>query len=427
MHYKKVNDREVCEEGFVIIGNVEHFISNGYVVCDPSLNNRAWNITEKEQECIKCKKISEQSNFNKQKSMKLIVNNKEILKAVSTVGAIVKGAHTMPILDNILFEIKDKQLTLISDNLEVRSKVEITIDADGEVKTCVPYKLLSNILKGFPNMPIEMIFEDKTLKILSETGTYNIPLVDPEPFPKPTESEITETIKMNSTQFIEGIKKALLFTEKTNVTNFHNVLISIKDSGTKIASTDGNVIFEYSLSCEGANQDLTMSRNVAGYLIHILSQNEDIELSYSASHLFLNMAGKTINAILSSTGFPPYTKVFDMQHPDKKLTIDNSIIAPAIKRLYSLTDSENQTIRFNINENSLEVSLNNQLQKYDAKETLPCEYTGEPIEIAFNANYINNMLTAIEESIEMNITDGTKPCLFVAENIRAIVGPINDN
>jgi DNA polymerase-3 subunit beta len=359
--------------------------------------------------------------------MKLVVNNKEISKAVQTVGTIVKGAHTLPILDNVLIELQDKKLIFTSDNLEVRSKVEIPMDFEGEIKTCVPYKLLSNILKGFPNIPIEMVFDDKTLKLLSETGTYTIPLVDPKPFPVAKEREIKETIKVNSTQLIDAIKKALLFTEKTNITNYHNVLISIKEEGTKIASTDGNVIFEYSMTAGGKSQDLTISRNIASHLIQVLSSNEDVDLSYSESHLFLTMKGKEINAILSSTGFPQYTRVFDLQNPDKKLTIDNSIIAPAIKRLYALTDQENQSVKFSIKDNLLELSFINQLQKYDAKETLPCEYTGEAIDIAFNANYINNMLTAIEESIEMNITDGTKPCLFVAENIRAIVGPINAN
>ena len=60
--------------------------------------------------------------------MKLVVNNKEILKAVQTIGALVKGNHTLPILDNILIELKNKSLTFTADNLEVRSKVEIKMD-----------------------------------------------------------------------------------------------------------------------------------------------------------------------------------------------------------------------------------------------------------------------------------------------------------
>lgn len=360
-------------------------------------------------------------------SIKLVVNSKDILKAVQTVGAIVKGNHTLPILDNILIELKENKLIFISDNLEIRSKVELAIEAKGEFKTCVPYKLVSSILKGFPSMPIEFVLDKMNLKILSETGTYIVPLVDPAGFPVSKEKITTDTVKMESTQLIDAIKKALLFTDKTNVTNMHNVLISIKKDSTKIVSTDGNVILEYSMKAGGDEKDLTISRSIASHLIQILSFNENVELSYSDTHLFLSMEGKEVNAILSNATFPQYLRIFEAYSPDKKLTIDNGIIAPAIKRLYTLTDQNNQTVKFCIKENVVELSFINQLQKYEAKETLPCEYSDEEINIAFNANYINNMLTAIEESIEMNITDGNKPCIFIAENIRAIVGPINAN
>lgn len=361
-------------------------------------------------------------------SKNLIANSKDIFKCIQTVGVLVKGNHTLPILDNILIELQNKKLIFTADNLEVRSKVEIPMEVEGELKTCVPFKLVSNILKGFPSQPIEMVFDKSTLKILSETGTYTIPLVDSESFPASKEAEVTDILKLDSTQFIDGIKKALLFTEKANTTGYHNVLISIKPDGTKIASTDGNVIFEYSITAVGAQKDLIISRNIAIYLIQILASGEDVELSYSDSFLFFKMQEKEINTILSNSGFPTtYTKVFDSLHPDKKLTIDNSIIAPAIKRLYALTDQNNQTVKFSIQENLLELSFTNQLQKYDAVEALPCEYIGEAVKIAFNANYINNMLTAIEHDIEMNITDGTKPCVFIAENIRAIVGPIKQD
>ncbi|WP_176699271.1 DNA polymerase III subunit beta [Flavobacterium crassostreae] len=358
-------------------------------------------------------------------SIKLVVNSKDILKAVQTVGGIVKGNHALPILDNILIKLQENKLIFISDNLEIRSRVELAIDSKDAFKTCVPYKLVSNILKGFPSMPIELVLEKMNLKILSETGTYVVPLVDPSTFPGSKEKTATDTVKIESTQLIDAIKKALLFTDKTNVTNMHNVLISIKKEGTKIVSTDGNVILEYSMTAAGVEKDLTVSRSIASHLIQIISPNEDIELSYTDSHLFLSMEGKEVNAILSSAVFPPYTRIFETYSPDKKLTIDNGIIAPAIKRLYALTDQNNQTVKFCIKENIVELSFINELQKYEAKETLPCEYSDEEINIAFNANYINNMLIAIEESIEMNITDGSKPCIFIAENIRAIVGPIN--
>ena len=46
--------REVWFDGHVIIDGVEHRIANGFVICDSSLNNRAWFVTEKKSVCQKC-------------------------------------------------------------------------------------------------------------------------------------------------------------------------------------------------------------------------------------------------------------------------------------------------------------------------------------------------------------------------------------
>lgn len=56
MIYKYDKGRKVCHEGFVIIEGVRHYIKNGCVVCDPTLNERAWNVTEEKGVCEECTK-----------------------------------------------------------------------------------------------------------------------------------------------------------------------------------------------------------------------------------------------------------------------------------------------------------------------------------------------------------------------------------
>ncbi len=57
MHYKIKEGMKVAEQGTVIIEGVEHYVTNGYVACNNSLNGSAWNVTEKEKECRKCAEL----------------------------------------------------------------------------------------------------------------------------------------------------------------------------------------------------------------------------------------------------------------------------------------------------------------------------------------------------------------------------------
>jgi len=54
MIYDTRSGFRVCKEGNVIINGVEHFVKNGFVKCDNSLNRMAWNTTEKQSECPVC-------------------------------------------------------------------------------------------------------------------------------------------------------------------------------------------------------------------------------------------------------------------------------------------------------------------------------------------------------------------------------------
>lgn len=55
MIYEIRNGLNVCKQGWIIVDHVSHYIKEGYVVCNASLNSRAWNITESKETCPICR------------------------------------------------------------------------------------------------------------------------------------------------------------------------------------------------------------------------------------------------------------------------------------------------------------------------------------------------------------------------------------
>lgn len=361
--------------------------------------------------------------------MKLSINSKEFLKAVQLVGAIVKTPHTMPILDNLLFVIENEKMMIVADNLEMRSQVEVAVSCTGSLSICLPYKLLSNILKGFANEPIELEFKEKIVVIKSATGTYNVPPVPAKEFPNNKKEPGETSIEVNSWEFVRALKKATFFTDKggSDLENIDNVVIKIDESGTKIASTDKRVIFEYSLEATGKPEELMVSGTTAMHLIQSITNDEQIKLFHSGNHLVIKLENREISSILRQGTFPNYQKVFDNIKSDKMLRIDRDVILPAMNRLYNITDQSNHTLVFSLKDNLLELSFQHDLQKFDAVEKLTCDYTGEALKIGFNAKYLKNILTAIEDDVVMDLSTSSMPCKLVAENIRALLSPIKLN
>lgn len=59
MQYETRDGRKVIKSGWVVIEGVNHYVNNFYVVCNNALNQKAWNITEKEKDCQECLKKTE--------------------------------------------------------------------------------------------------------------------------------------------------------------------------------------------------------------------------------------------------------------------------------------------------------------------------------------------------------------------------------
>lgn len=50
--------RQVCDKGWIVIDSTSHYIKNGVVVCNSSLNQRRWNTTKKKSVCEECANVA---------------------------------------------------------------------------------------------------------------------------------------------------------------------------------------------------------------------------------------------------------------------------------------------------------------------------------------------------------------------------------
>ena len=82
--------------------------------------------------------------------MKFIVSSSYLLKQLQVLGSVINSSNTLPILDNFLFELDNKTLTVSSSDLETTMSATLEIDSTSKGSVAVPAKLLLEILKTFP-------------------------------------------------------------------------------------------------------------------------------------------------------------------------------------------------------------------------------------------------------------------------------------
>ena len=82
--------------------------------------------------------------------MKFIVSSSALLKELQVLGGVINNTNTLPILDNILFEVQQNQLLLTASDLETTLSTKITVESLDQGSLALPARLIIDTLKTFP-------------------------------------------------------------------------------------------------------------------------------------------------------------------------------------------------------------------------------------------------------------------------------------
>lgn len=361
--------------------------------------------------------------------MKITINSKDLLKGLQVISGVIKGNHTMPILDCILFELKEEKLSLTADNLEIRSCVTLGVKSDETYSVCIPHQQLVTIAKGFPDVPIQLQFNDKIVKISTSgdvaSGEYEIPVEKAIEFPKAKYEEATESIDIKALDLVEALKKVLPYVDEKSLNPaMQCALIHLMHEGIKVVGGSGFVMYEYSIDGKASEMKLLLSKSAGTYLASSVMTEEVLNISYNNSHIFLKLEDREMSAVLGNGTYPPYESVLNNVNPSKTLNVDRDSLFPALRRLSSVTDKMHTAVNFNFKGEELVMFYNNSTGKGTAKETTKIDYQGEPFQIGFNAPQLTNVLTSLDGDIQLGMVESSKPCLVTADHSRCVVMPM---
>ena len=81
-----------------------------------------------------------------------------------------------------------------------------------------------------------------------------------------------------------------------------------------------------------------------------------------------------------------------------------------------LSNDRFKGVRLNFLENEIRVSANNP-EKEEATDDIKSTYSGEPVEVGFNVNYLIDVINAIKtENIQIQLKDANSSALLMPEN-----------
>ena len=365
--------------------------------------------------------------------MDFYITKEEVVKSINQTLGVVEKRQTLPILSNVLFEVDESSLKLTATDLESEISTTSTIsNFKSGGKITAPARKLSDLCRLMPDLAeIHFYLDGDNLKIETESGKYNLSTLPSEDFPVFETEDAQSQINISSQNLKNLITKTSFAMGNQDWRHYLNGLyMMIDDKVITTVATDAHRLAMATSSLNEASSESTSgivprkSINEIGKLVGDESENVVIQLGQTS--IAANVSGTTFVSKLIEGKFPDYEQVIPSGE-SSLLVVDRKNFSESLSRVSVLSSEKYKGVRIITKKDSLNISANNP-EKEQGEENLSCEYQGEEIDIAFNVNYLQEILSTIDsEKIEINFFGSEKSCLITdpnSENLKYVVMPL---
>ena len=337
--------------------------------------------------------------------MKFILSSLKLLKAVQSLAGVINSNNTLPILDDFLFNISDNELRITASDLETTMIVTIQPDlVEGAGEVTIPARLLIDILKNLPDIPVSFNIDETTLAIEITTGEGRYKMVGhkSDEFPQVPVLEEASQWEIPADVLACGFEKTVFATGNDEIRPvMTGVFMEMTNNGLNFVATDAHKLVRYRRL--DIKTDVLASFIVPKKPINQLKTalagkaDETVVVEFNKTNASFTMSGFQLVCRLIDGKYPNYETVIPKANPNK-LTIDRQLLLSAIRRVAIFSSKATHQIRFKITGQELVLTAEDLDYYNEAKERLSCNYEGNDMEIGFNSRFFQEMLGNLSQT-----------------------------
>jgi len=341
--------------------------------------------------------------------MHFTVNKSSILKELNLIQGVVEKKSTIPILSNLLLEVKGSDLWIKGTDLDVSITTRCEIEARAEGAICLQAKKLFEIVRMLPEAEIEFKTGDKDqVTIVCERSRFKMSGLGKDNFPEMQEFDGVFTSIPSDTIKTFISRTAFAITNEESRYTLNGAKFELWPDKARMVATDGHRLsfIEKPINLGEVKLDVLIPKKTLAELGKLSAETEDtVEVGFNDNHLFFKFGKRLLSSRTLSGQFPNYEMVLPKENSNK-ISIPSQQLANAVRRVSLMADERSRAIRFEISSGKITVSAPAS-EAGEANETLPVEYEGPEIAVAFNAQYLLDFFGVIQDGdVLVELKDG---------------------
>jgi DNA polymerase-3 subunit beta len=354
--------------------------------------------------------------------MKLKADRATLLKALAHVQSVVERRNTIPILANVMIAVRDGRLTLTATDMEIAVVEEVAASTSRNGACTAPAGTLYEIVRKLPEgAEVELDHPGGDAQLALRSGRYSTSLVvlPVDDFPSMTAGALPHRFGLSAQQ-LRGLIDRTRFAISTEETRYYlnGIYLHVAESeGLKVlraVATDGHRLARVEEPLPdgaAAMPGVIIPRKTVNELRKLLDEvTGNVEVGLSDTRIQFHVDQIMLTSKLIDGTFPEYERVIPRGN-DKILRVGKKDFADAVGRVAAISSERSRPVKLSLARDLLVLSANspemgNATEELDADHV---KYEAGPLEIGFQARYLNDITDQINDQVEFCFADGSAP------------------
>lgn len=352
--------------------------------------------------------------------MQFTVNVQDLLDGLNTVTRALSARPAKPILEGVLIEANENVITLTCSDGSLAIESMITAQVQETGRAVLPGRLFTELARKLPGGDVTIKVSDNykaTIQCMSSRS--NLAGMNPVEYPEMPEVNEGTAINIQQNRLRDMISRvvfAIAVDETRQILT--GCLLEVTSDEARIVALDGyrlamqKIFHPFQLPADKPCLRAVIPGRVLNELSKILPEEDTFcNLLFDKARMQATFGNTRLSTVLLAGEYIDYKKILPASFKTTARA-NRSDVQNAIDRASLMArEGKNNLIRMSFRDDQLAITSNAELG--DVREEMAINLQGDPIEIAFNAKYITDVIRNVTDNeLCMKFNTNVSPCVF---------------
>jgi DNA polymerase-3 subunit beta len=330
----------------------------------------------------------------------------------------VSTRASVQILSGVFLRAEGGRLNLAATDMELSLRSSVDAQVEGEGAVVVPGRLLVDLVRLLPAE--EVTFEHRpdegVVRVTCGPSSASLHTYAAEDFPRLPDLDAVGTFTVDREALLDTVARVARSASRDESRPvLTGILVRFEAGKLVMAATDSYRLSVKETPLQGDSPELEaiIPARALGELSRIAQSGDNVELGVHENQVVFAADDVWLTSRRIDGQFPNYKQLLPETF-EHEVTLPRTELLDVVRRV-AVMAQRNSPLRLRFAEGELTVSAQTQ-DVGESRESLPVPFSGEPLEIGFNAEFLREGVESVStDEIQLRLISPLRPGLLRAE------------